>query len=56
MSIRDVEPIGWTWDYTANGWREVFADDDFDDHAPDDEEEEPAEDWRESCLTARERN
>jgi len=54
MSIRDVEPIGWTWNYAADCWREVHADDDFDDHAPDDDDE--AEDWRESCLTARERN
>jgi hypothetical protein len=60
MSIRDVDPVGWAWDYAMDCWREVFIEDA--DEAPnededhEEEENEPDEDWRESCLTARERN
>lgn len=57
MSIRDVEPIGWTWNYAMDCWREVYDDDDDDDDAPEDNDADVEEEnFGEACLTARERN
>ncbi len=49
MSIREMEPIGYTIDVTG-AWREVW-----DDEEPDHDEVEE-ENFGESCLTVYERN